>query len=647
MGTLLDTINAPEDVRALPGDSLPQLAAEIRQLIIETVAANSGHLASNLGTVELTLALCRCFDLAETPILWDVGHQAYTYKIITGRRESFRTLRLPDGLSGFPNRTESPYDWFTVGHAGTSLSTGLGLSLARRAAGLPERVVVVIGDGAIASGMPFEALNHIGHLEAPLLVVLNDNKMSIAQTIGGIAKHLNRLRTARIYTGTKREVHEALRHVPGGVGRRVENALGWIKESLKLGFVREHLFTDLGLNYFGPVDGHDTDLLTEMMAELATLEGPVMLHVVTEKGHGFPPATADPTAFHSASPSTFKTHGGEVREKVEAGEALNRSYTDAFAESLTRQAAQDERVVAVTAAMCAGCGLTSFEAAYPERLFDCGICEQHAVGFVAGLSAGGRKPVLAIYSTFLQRAYDQAFQEIALQGTTALIAIDRAGVVGSDGPTHHGVFDIAYLRHLPGLVLCAPRDGEELDLMLAWALTHEGPVAMRYPRDNLPLPDPADHQPIALGRAEVLAEGGDAAILAYGAMVPAAMEAARALRRRDGLAVRVINARFAKPVDASVIAAALEETAVLVTVEDHVLAGGFGSAVLEEAAAHGWPAQRIRRLGVPDRFVTHAARRDLLAHLGLDAAGIAAAVRAALADRRVGAPARTARERLR
>jgi len=647
MSDLLATIDSPDDVRALPLAELPHLAAEIRRLIIETVATNSGHLASNLGTVELTLALCRCFDFKTAAVVWDVGHQAYTYKIITGRRVSFRTLRQPGGLSGFPKRTESPFDHFTTGHAGASLSTALGLALARQAAGDPGRVIAVIGDGAIASGMPFEALNHIGDVQANLLVILNDNRMSISQTIGAMAKHLNRLRTARVYTGAKREVHQALRRLPG-LGPRVENAIGLIKESLKFGFVREHLFTDLGLNYFGPVDGHDFDTLIETLDEIKALEGPVMLHVVTEKGRGFEPATRDPTAFHSATPRTFRNGTGTVREKVDAGERLIRSYTDAFAGALTRLAAEDERVVAVTAAMCAGCGLTAFERTYPDRLFDCGICEPHAVGLAAGLAAGGRKPVLAIYSTFLQRAYDQVFQEIALQTADVVIAIDRAGVVGSDGPTHHGVFDIAYLRHLPGLVLMAPRDGDELAAMLRWALAHKGPVVVRYPRDDLPVFEGLTVKPpMALGRAEPIIEGTDATILAYGAPVKAAVQAAGLLAERHGVSAGVVNARFAKPVDAAAVQRALERTPLLVTVEDHALTGGFGSAVLEMAAERGWDTTRIARLGVPDRFVEHAPRRQLLGDLGLDAAGIAGAVRAAIENTRLGRPAHATRDLLR
>jgi 1-deoxy-D-xylulose-5-phosphate synthase len=635
MTRLLDTINGPSDLRAVPLHALPALATEIRQLIIETVAANSGHLASNLGTVELTLALARAFDFDRDAVIWDVGHQAYTYKILTGRRESFRTLRQQGGLSGFPNRSESPYDHFTTGHAGTSLSTALGLALARRAAGDPGRVIAVIGDGAIASGTPFEALNHIGHLKTNLIVVLNDNRMSIGRTIGALARYLNRLRTARAYTGAKRDVHRALHRVPL-VGKRVEDFLGYVKEGLKLGFVREHLFTDLGLNYFGLLDGHDIPALIETMREVQTLDEPVMLHVVTEKGRGFTPATRDPTAFHSATPRTFRNGGGRIREKVEGEEQLARSYTDVFAETLPRLAAEDPRVVAITAAMCDGCGLTAFERAYPNRFIDCGICEQHAAALASGLATGGRRPILAIYSTFLQRAYDQVFQEIALQQANVVLAIDRAGLVGSDGPTHHGVFDIAYLRHLPGMTLCAPRDGPELAALLRWALGQEGPVAIRYPREDLPTFEAADRPPIVLGRSETLRTGADAAIFAYGAMVSAADDAARLLAHEDGLQVAVVNARFAKPLDLDAIHRALDETPVVVTAEDHALAGGFGSAVLEAAAARAWPVERIVCLGLPDRFVAHAPRAQLLARLGLDAAGIAESVRTALGEVRNG-----------
>ena len=389
-------------------------------------------------------------------------------------------------------------------------------------------------------------------------------------------------------------------------------------------------FTDLGLNYFGPVDGHDIPTLVETLREVKNLDGPVLLHVVTEKGRGFEPAARDPTTFHSPSPTTFRNGAGKVREKIDPGERLTCSYTDAFARALVRLAAEDQRVVAITAAMCAGCGLTAFQQRFPERFFDCGICEQHAVGLAAGLAAGGRRPVLAIYSTFLQRAYDQVFHEIALQGLPVVIALDRAGLVGSDGPTHHGVFDIAYLRHLPGLVLAAPRDGNELEAMLRWALRQECPVVVRYPRDDLPAGEYPPPAPIEVGRADEMRRGTDLTLFAYGAMVPPALQAAETLAREKGFSVAVVNARFAKPIDTAALARALGGTRLIVTVEDHALAGGFGSAVLEAASAEGLPTGRIVRLGIPDRFVEHAPRRQLLGRLGLDAAGIAATVRSLL-----------------
>ena len=625
MTKILGTIHEPGDVQRLSRLELDALARELREEIIRVVARNGGHLASNLGAVELTVALHRCFDFRTDALVWDVGHQAYAHKLLTGRQEAFATLRQQGGMSGFPNKAESPYDLFTTGHAGTSISSALGLVCADGLVGRERRVVAVIGDGSLTAGIALEAINHAGHLGKDLLVVLNDNKMSISATVGGLSHHLDRLRSTHFYDEAKREVRRLVARLPG-VGELVEHALGHLKDGIRAAVRSESVFEQFGFRTFGPIDGHSLDDLIENFESVRKLAGPVLVHVVTEKGRGDPKAASNPTRYHSAKPVA-----PPWPVQPSPGERTNRpTYTSVFARTLCRLGRQDASLVAITAAMEEGTGLGDFAREFPGRFFDVGICEQHAAAFAGGLSTAGCRPVLAVYSTFLQRGYDQVFHDLALQGLDAVLCLDRAGLVGPDGPTHHGVFDIAYLRHLPGMVLAAPKDGAELEAMFEAAIAGRGLWAIRFPKAAVPLADAqAPLRPVRVGKAEVLREGSDAAIVAYGAMVAPACEAA-GLLAEQGLEAAVVNARFAKPVDADLIASVAVRVPLVVTVEDHALAGGFGSAVLEGLAASGGCPCRVECMGIPDRFVEHGERGALLEGLGLSARGIAARVAGAL-----------------
>jgi len=623
---LLADIDGPADLKLLTRGQLAQLAGEVRQLIQEVVARNSGHLSSNLGVVALTIALHYAFDLPTDKLVWDVGHQCYTHKILTGRRDRFQTLRQRGGLSGFPSPKESPYDTFLVGHGGTSLSTALGLLLAQEARGTQGRVVAVIGDGSIGAGMAFEALNHIGHLGKPLLVVLNDNRMSISRTVGALAKYLSVMRAAPLYNELKREVRSLLDALPV-VGQPMETALEFVKDSLRHVVVPGRMFEDLGFRYFGPVDGHDLDVLIDTLDQLRRLptEKPILLHVLTEKGRGFTPAAQDPTTFHSSPP--FETGDGDVFPRLKKGA---RAYTHAFTDALVDLAGEDQRIVAITAAMPTGTGLARFAEVFPDRFYDVGICEQHAVGLAAGLAKGGLRPVVAIYSTFSQRAADQVFHDLCLQEVPVVLALDRAGLVGGDGPTHQGLYDIGWLRHFPGITLTAPKDGAELAALLGWALSQPGPVAIRYPKAPLPKGVFATPLvPIEQGRAEVLAQGPDGVLVAYGGAVEHA-ERARRLLAEEGFEVGLVNARFAKPLDEETVGKCLAEVPLVVTIEDGVLVGGFGSAVAELAERSSGRKAELLCLGVPDIVLEQGSRQELLQEVGLDGAGIARRVAEAL-----------------
>lgn len=640
MPKVLETINSPEDLKNTPMGDLPLLAEEIRELIINVVSKNPGHLSSNLGVVELTMALHYCFDFKTDRLVWDVGHQCYVHKILTGRRATFKTLRQYKGLSGFPDRKESPlYDQFVSGHSGDAISTALGLACANDILDINRKVVVVVGDGAMGAGMSLEALNHAGAIKKNLFIVLNDNDMAISPTVGAFGKYLTELRTLPVYKDFKKEVRHVLNLLPL-FGKPVENVLELLTEAMKRGMTPGQIFEDLGLQYYGPVDGHNIPLLIGTVNRLKPIKGPILLHVITKKGKGFEPASQNPTQYHGAGP--YKLHNGKI---VEASKSKTASYTKVFGNALVEIAKKNKKVVAITAAMPDGTGLTGFRDKYPDRYFDVGICEQHGVGLASGLAASGLKPVAAIYSTFLQRAYDQVFHDICLQqtGNDIVFAMDRGGLVGNDGPTHHGTFDIAYLRHLPGMKLMAPKDGRELKRMLKLALEGGGPTCIRYPRANVPdeeldLPS----RPFSWGKAEVLREGQDGAIIAYGAMVYPAFRAAELLSG-EGIEVSVINARFAKPLDNKLILETVKTHPVVLTIEDHVLAGGFGSAVIEMLSDQGVDVRNVHRLGIPDKLIEHGSRAQLLRDLELDEEGIAKRLVAELEKLDIPAPVRSVR----
>jgi 1-deoxy-D-xylulose-5-phosphate synthase len=626
---LLDSIEYPKDLKKLRRDQLPALAAELRAMILETVQVTGGHLGSSMGVVELTIALHYLFDFEQDRLVFDVGHQSYPHKILTGRKDRFHTLRQRGGLSGFTNRFESIYDVYTYGHAGTAASCALGVSVGDRLLGRKRQVVAVVGDAAMGCGVAFEALNHGGALEKDrLLVILNDNRWSIAKTVGALARYLNRIRTGSLYNQAKKSLHQLIQSIPligKDLDERLEQTMHTLRNIVHPGAV----FEELGFQYFGPVDGHDLPELLSVLERVKRRDGVVLLHVLTEKGRGVPGSEERYDRAHAAKPRP-KPEAVPVEPCVvppSKPARKGRAWTDWFAEGVEELAERDPRVVAITAAMPDGTGLMKFRERFPDRFVDAGIAEQHAVAFASGLATSGMRPVAAIYSTFLQRGYDQVFQEVALQNVPVLFAIDRAGVVGEDGATHNGLFDIAYLRTLPNLTLMAPKDGQELKEMLQFALTLPGPSAIRYARGNAPEAGelPGWHgrrQPLALGRSEVLREGGDGAILAYGHMAQVALEAAALLDKR-GVHVEVVNARFCKPLDQDGILALADRHDRVLTLEDHARMGGFGSAVLELVAEHGPVRAQFHLMAVPDRFLEHAARAEVLEEFGLDARGVA------------------------
>ncbi len=627
MKRILETIQSPADLRSLSFAELAQLAQEIRERIIEVVCRCGGHLASNLGVVELTLALHRVFDFARDRLLWDVGHQCYVHKLITGRNARFDTLRQAGGISGFPSTAESPYDLFDVGHAGTAIPTAVGLARGDAALGRETRVVALVGDASIVNGVAFEGLNQAGLLKRQFLVVLNDNSMGIARTQGALATYLARFRVSSLYEEVKHRVASLLPRVPL-VGQGVYDALEHLKEGIKATVAPDQIFEQLGFLYVGPVDGHDLPHLVEILELLKDVVQPVLLHVHTEKGRGCAWAAHDPCAFHS--PGKLKIEGNSVQEET----SERKSWTSAFADAVIRLMQEDARVFALTAAMPDGTGLAKVRRVLPDRVLDCGIAESSTVDIAAGMAKAGLRPLACIYSTFLQRAFDQVFQEAVLQRLPVGFCIDRAGLVGGDGAVHHGYLDIAYLRGFQGMVLMAPADEAELEQALRLGLKLDGPWAVRYPRDSVPLPLGAG-EPFYLGRARVLRPGRDATILAYGAPVATALEAAHRLAT-EGLDIGVVNARFAKPIDEDMVTTAITRGTPVITVEDHSLAGGFGSAVLETANRLGLPTDGIIRLGLAvEKFYKHGSRSGQLAEAGIDAVGIAATVRRAVQAARV------------
>jgi 1-deoxy-D-xylulose-5-phosphate synthase len=634
MHRLLSRIESPRDLAALSLADLEALAGEMREVLCGLVSHRTAHFASNLGVVELCLALHTSFDFSQDRLIWDTGHQIYPHKLITGRYHEFSTMRTKGGLMGYPNPAESPYDLFMTGHAGCSLSTALGLKSGDDLLGHPERhAVAVIGDGAFPSGIVFEAMNNAGPLQKKLLVILNDNKMSICPRVGGLADYLDRLRLKSSYAGLKSEVWRMLRHVPW-VGRPMGRALAQLKDALKAGLHGGMLFEELGFRYIGPVDGHNIAQLRKYLALVKDVPGPVLLHVVTEKGHGFQPAAADPVFFHTPAPFTREDDAVLAFQKSTA-----RAYTDVASQAIHAALAANSRVTVLTAAMCQGNKLERVRDDFPDRFFDTGICESHTVAFAAGQAKAGLRPIVDIYSTFLQRSYDQVFQEVALQNLPVTFLLDRAGLTGPDGPTHHGAFDLGYLRVFPHLVVMAPGDEQDLRAMIDFALSHDSPAAIRYPKASAESV-PREVAAIELGRCEVLRWGADGLVVACGTLLGACQKAVEVLRE-EGLDVGLVNARFVKPLDAEVLLRGVAECGFVLTVEEAALAGGFGSALLEAASDAALPAAHVGRLGLPDRFIEHGERGELLAELGLDAAGIARTARE-LADRyaRTRAPGR-------
>jgi len=617
VASLLEQIHTPEDVKRLSRAELPVLAGEIRQVLLETLAKTGGHLGANLGVVELTLALHYVFDSPRDRLIWDVSHQCYTHKLLTGRREEFATLRQLDGLAGFAKRAESPHDAFDAGHGGTSLSAALGMVRARALRGTPGQVVAVIGDGALTNGMALEALNDAGHGGLNLLVVLNDNAMAISPNVGAMARHLNRLRSEPSYLRVKAGLKGLLQRLPGG--RPVLTLLDRLKESLKHLFVPGILFEDLGFKYFGPVDGHDTGALIDALNRVRRVQGPVLLHVSTTKGKGYEPAEQHASRLHGVP--AFDLETGEPIEPP-AGD----TYTEIFGAAMCRITERDPQVVAISAAMCEGTGLAEFRSRFPDRCFDVGMAEEHAVTLAAGMACEGLRPVVALYSTFLQRAYDQVLHDVCLQNLPVVLALDRAGLVGEDGPTHHGTFDLSFLRMMPNLTVMAPATAAELEAMLDAALAASGPCAIRYPKGRAPQLDAGDPADIARGKAAVLRDGAEVALIAVGSMVGVALGAADLLARQE-IQATVVNARFIKPLDAATLLEVGRRVPQVVTLEENMIAGGFGSAVQELYSAEGVHTP-VHILGLPDAFVGQGPRAVLLARLGLTAQHLAATVAA-------------------
>ncbi len=610
---MLENIQCPEDLKALDPGQYPALAQEIREFLIQKVSEHGGHLASNLGVVELTMALHLALELPKDKIVWDVGHQSYTHKLLSGRREAFDTLREYGGLSGFPKRRESDYDSFDTGHSSTSISAGLGLVEARDRLGEDHTVVSVIGDGALSGGMAYEALNNASRLKSNFIIVLNDNNMSISESTGGFSRYLSRIRLGAGYNNLKRDVKRGLSRVPGVGDSLVEN-ISQAKMVLKQFMVPGMFFENLDITYVGPIDGHDIATMVRIFKEAKKIDRPILIHVKTKKGKGYQPAERHPVRFHGVGP--FDVESGKP---LEAKTGI--SYTEAFSHTLCRLGEKDARIVAVTAAMPEGTGLKKFGVLYPNRLYDVGIAEEHAVTFAAGMAAGGLKPVVAVYSSFLQRAYDQILHDVCLQGLPVVFAVDRAGLVGNDGETHHGVFDLSYLSSMPGMVVFAPKNKYELRSGLEFGLSCGKPFAIRYPRGTAWSGLKECHAPIRLGRSEILTEGKEIALLAVGDMVETALQV-RDLLREQGLSPTLVNVRFVKPMDTELLDRLARGHSLAVTMEDNVEAGGYGEAVASYCNGMG-NGMKVLKKAVPDRFVEHGAVSTLRKLLKLDAGSIA------------------------
>jgi 1-deoxy-D-xylulose-5-phosphate synthase len=626
MSALLPQIHSPADLHKLTDAQLHDLAQEMRDELVRVLSIRPAHFASNLGVIELCLALHLTFDFSRDRLIWDTGHQIYPHKLITGRYQQFDTIRTRGGLMGYPNPHESPYDLFMTGHAGCSVSSVLGMKVGDDLLGQEDRhSVAVIGDGALPSGIVFEALNNAGGLKKNLLVILNDNEMSICPRVGALAHCLDQARLTNFYQGSKRHIRDLLRHIPlvGGVATQ---AIEQVKDGLKAFLTGGMLFEELGFRYFGPIDGHDLPTLRRWLRDVKNQKGPVLLHVLTTKGHGVPQASADPVTYHT--PPVFEKIGPE-RTILSLKRGGSRAYTDAVSTAIYNAMQEDPHVAVITAAMCQGNKLEKVRTDFPTRFFDTGICESHAVAFAAGLAKSGMRPIVDIYSTFLQRSFDQIFQEVALQNLPVAFTLDRSGLTGPDGPTHHGVFDMSYLRLFPNFVVMAPGDELDVAAMLKFALSHAGPVSLRYPKASLERVD-RPLAPVELGQAEIYEWGEDGALIVCGTLFPTCVKVAAALRE-EGINLGVINARFIKPLDQATLLRAIEELPLVVTIEEGTLEGGFGSAVLEAANSAGLDTSHVRRLGLPDRFIEHGERGELLADLGLDVNGLCATLRRWLA----------------
>lgn len=592
---MLEKIQKPNDIKKIPADQLPALAEEIREFIIESLSKTGGHLASNLGVVELTIAMHRVFDLPKDKLIWDVGHQSYTHKILTGRKDGFETLRREGGISGFPKRSESDCDVFDTGHSSTSISAGVGYVRARELKKENYSVVSIIGDGALTGGMAYEALNNAASLKSNFIIVLNDNEMSITENVGGMSSYLSGLRTASAYTDFKMDVTKALNRIPG-IGPGMVDAMRKTKSSIKQIIIPGMLFEDMGLTYLGPVDGHNIPQLIKTFQEAKRFEGPILVHVLTQKGRGYEPAMRHPARFHGAGPFDVKTG-------LPVGKS-NPTYTDVFSTVMRKMGDRRKDVAAVAAAMMTGVGLKRFSNMFPDRCFDVGIAEEHAVTFAAALSLGGITPVVAIYSSFLQRAYDQIMHDVCMQNLHVVFAIDRAGLVGYDGETHHGIFDLSYLGSMPNMTILAPKNLWELSDMIKFAVDYDGPIAVRYPRGEAYTGLKEFRAPICLGKSEVIHEGSRVALLAVGSMVKMAEEVQKQLKERMDMDAALVNARFVKPIDEELLRSFADTYELVVTLEENVKDGGFGERVLAFAEEEDLPFG-VEIIALPDRFIPH------------------------------------------
>jgi 1-deoxy-D-xylulose-5-phosphate synthase len=625
---LLDKIYSPGDLKKIPREELPRLAREIRQLIVDVVSKTGGHLASNLGVVELSIALHYVFDAPRDKIIWDVGHQAYTHKILTGRKERFQTLRQFGGISGFPKISESPYDAFTTGHSSTSISAGLGITCAKRLKGDRSKVIAVIGDGSMTAGLAFEGLNQAGDIHKDLIVILNDNELSIAPNVGALSSLLSRTFSVRYLQDIRKEIGELLRSLPR-IGQDAYQLAKRAEESFKAFVTPGVLFEALNFEYYGPIKGHRMDQLIDMLTNIKDIEEPVLLHVTTQKGRGYAPAEKNPVYFHGVGSFEVKTGNGLSSKRAAP------SFTEVFGEAMVDLAETDSRIIAVTAAMPEGTGLAKFSHKFPDRFFDVGIAEQHGVTFAAGMAIEGFKPVVAVYSTFLQRAFDQIVHDVCLESLPVKFAVDRGGIVGEDGMTHHGLFDISYLRSLPNMVVMAPKDENELRDMIYTAINYQGPIAFRYPRGaatGSPLKNTYDALPV--GKGELLADGGDLLILAIGSTVMDALKARDILSEQKNIHSTIVNCRFIKPLDTELICGLAAKIPRVITVEENVRQGGFGSAVLEVFADNGLFGVQILRMGLPDAYIEHGPRNVLKRKYGIDADAIVDAAVHFLTDTR-------------